>query len=68
MTTMNHKRVATGYVHCSHRSCFAIIIGRPGDVCDDCRACDENPHAIDCDGCDNDARSEDRAEFHFENR
>lgn len=45
----------TGYTHCAHASCFAIIIGDDGDLCDDCRAEDEGGDATECNGCDNDS-------------
>lgn len=45
----------TGYVHCAHLYCFAILIGKPGDLCEDCRAEDEDGDARECAGCDNDS-------------
>jgi hypothetical protein len=44
----------TGYVHCAHTSCFAVIIGKPGDLCEDCEECNPDRDAHDCEGCDND--------------
>lgn len=43
-----------GYLHCAHDNCFAIIIGKPGDLCDDCRSEDEGHDAKSCDLCDYD--------------
>jgi hypothetical protein len=45
---------ATGYMHCSHDHCFATIIGRPGDLCEDCRLEDIGNEDSSCDGCDHD--------------
>lgn len=50
----------TGYVYCAHQYCFAIIIGKAGDLCDDCRAEDEGHDYEDCSGCDNDAEGASR--------
>ncbi len=41
-----------GYMTCSHTHCLAEIIGRPGDLCDDCKDADEG--VTSCNGCDND--------------
>ena len=44
-----------GYMTCSHTHCLAEIIGRPGDLCDDCKAADMgSPDGSFCNGCDND--------------
>lgn len=45
----------TGYMTCSHTHCLAEIIGRPGDLCDDCKDADMgSPDGAFCNGCDND--------------
>jgi hypothetical protein len=44
----------SGYTHCAHASCFAIIVGNDGDLCDDCLAEDAEGDASECAGCDND--------------
>lgn len=53
--------MTTGYIYCAHVCCFAIIVGKPGDLCDDCAAQTEmvtdQPYA--CDGCDNDGQAAD---------
>lgn len=44
-----------GYMTCSHEHCFAEIIGRPGDLCDDCKdASMGSPDGAHCNGCDHD--------------
>ena len=44
-----------GYMTCSHTHCLAEIIGRPGDLCDDCKDADMgSPDGSHCNGCDND--------------
>lgn len=43
-----------GYVTCAHRSCFATIIGREGDLCPECHAEDPAHDARECLSCDND--------------
>jgi len=44
-----------GYMTCSHEACFCEIIGRPGDLCDDCKDADMgSPDGAFCNGCDND--------------
>lgn len=43
-----------GYRHCAHDNCFAIIVGKPGDLCDDCLTQDEGHDAKSCDLCDYD--------------
>ena len=48
------KREPTGYVHCAHKHCFAIVVGRPGDLCEDCKG-DPDAREGCCAGCDNDA-------------
>jgi hypothetical protein len=45
---------SSGYVHCAHECCFAIIIGKAGSVCEDCCEHDEASDAYCCAGCDND--------------
>lgn len=42
------------YLHCAHDDCFAIIIGKPGDLCDDCLSLDSGHDAKSCDLCDYD--------------
>ena len=44
----------SGYVHCAHAHCFAIIIGHEGDLCEDCKAEDPGKDATSCEGCDHD--------------
>jgi len=51
-TKRTNPATATGYVHCAHTHCFAIIIGRQGDLCDDCKDDADKTH---CEGCDNDS-------------
>lgn len=53
MARKQAKNAATGYVHCGHKHCFAIIIGVPGDLCQDC-ADDPDASEVCCAGCDND--------------
>ncbi len=43
-----------GYMFCSHTNCLATIIGAPGDLCEDCQACNPDKDASFCDGCDHD--------------
>jgi hypothetical protein len=43
-----------GYVYCAHLHCFAITIGKEGDLCDDCRETGSEPTDSSCEGCDND--------------
>lgn len=47
---------STGYIHCAHKLCFAIIIGKPGDLCNDCKAEDEGHDGDECESCDNDSK------------
>lgn len=47
--------MSLGYVTCAHAHCFATFIGAPGDLCDDCRECNDDPDALECNGCDNDS-------------
>lgn len=42
----------TGYMHCSHQYCFTIIIGKPGDLCDDCQNESGDASEPSCAGCD----------------
>ena len=46
------ETTTAGYVYCRHQYCFAIVIGAPGTLCDDCAG---EPDANHCDGCDNDS-------------
>lgn len=57
---MTTKQPSTGYIYCGHKHCCAIIIGKPGDLCDDCQL---DPDASEgcCTGCDNDAEALDGA-------
>lgn len=44
-----------GYMTCSHEHCFAEFIGRPGDLCDDCKDADMgSPDGSFCNGCEHD--------------
>lgn len=46
------SNASVGYTHCAHVHCFAIIIGKDGDLCDDCKECNSDPNASYCEGCD----------------
>lgn len=39
------ETVSAGYVHCACNECFEIIVGLPGDYCDDCLDCDCPDHS-----------------------
>jgi predicted amidophosphoribosyltransferase len=45
---------SSGYIHCAHLYCFAILIGKPGDLCSDCREASGDASDHECEGCDND--------------
>lgn len=44
-----------GYVECGHINCFQIIIGKQGDLCDDCKLEDPDHDTDSCGLCDNDS-------------
>ena len=43
------------YIHCNHQYCFAITIGKPGDLCDECHTEDQDAQERECGSCDNDS-------------
>jgi hypothetical protein len=44
----------TGYVTCAHEYCLATIIGKEGDLCEDCALEDIGNEDASCEGCDHD--------------
>jgi hypothetical protein len=52
---MKNEQQESGYMYCSCRDCFELIIGVPGDMCDECikAGCEHNqecqsPYAYGC--------------------